>query len=55
MGAEFTEDRERADTDGVSGRLGKERSMSLVFVYDLGILLRIMVWCMCSLRHPRTG
>lgn len=37
MGAEFTEDLERADTDAVPGRLRKEGSMSIVFVYGLGI------------------
>lgn len=40
MRAEFTEDMERADTDGVSGRLRRERGMGLTFVQGLGFLLR---------------
>ena len=43
MRAEFIDDMERADTDGVSGRLRKERSMSLCskfgdFMEDGGLL-----------------
>ena len=34
--AEFIEDVERADIDGMSRRLGKERSKSLIFVHGLG-------------------
>lgn len=40
MRAEFTDITERADKDGVSGRLRKERNMSLVFVPGLGVFTR---------------
>lgn len=53
--AQFREDIERADTDGPSGRLGKEQSMNLVFVLGLGFLSRSMVWCACPLSHPETS
>lgn len=35
---EFIEDLERADTDRVSGRLRKERRVSLIFTWGLGFL-----------------
>lgn len=31
---------------------GKE---SLIFALGLGVLLRIVLWCMCPSRHPGTG
>jgi len=34
--AKFIEDIERVDADGASGRLGKERNMSLIFASGLG-------------------
>ena len=43
------------DTDKVSRRLGKERRVSLMFAWGLGFLLRIVVYCMCPLRHQGTG
>lgn len=55
VGAEFVENLGRADTDGASERLGKERSMSLIFVQGLGFLLRKVTWYMCPLRDPGTG
>lgn len=51
--AGFIGDTDRADTDGASGRLGKEKSMSLTFVWGPGVgLLRTDVWCTCPFRHP---
>lgn len=38
-----------------SGRLGKEKTMSLVFAWGWGLLLAIVVWCACPLRHLGTG
>lgn len=53
--AEFVEDIERAGTDGPSRRLGKEKSMSLLFVQGVGFLLKMVVCCPCRIRHPGIG
>lgn len=37
MGVELMEDIEKADIEGVSGRLRKERTMSLVFAQGQGV------------------
>lgn len=51
--AGFIGDIDRADTDGASERLGKEKSMSLTVVRGPGVgLLRTGVWCTCPFRHP---
>ena len=47
-------ERER-ETNGVSGRLGKEKSMSLLFAWGLEFLIVIVVWCTGPLRYPGTG
>lgn len=39
MRAEFTEDKEIADADRVSGRLRKEKNMRSVFVWGLGAFM----------------
>ena len=56
MRAEFIEGtyRESADIDRVSGRLGKERRVSLILAWSLGFLLRIVGQHTCLLRHPGT-
>lgn len=36
----------------MSGRLRKERRVSFIFAWDLGFVLRIVVQCVCLLRHP---
>jgi len=45
---EFTEGIERVQVQTRKGG-------SLFFALGLGFLLRIVVWCMCPLRHPGTG
>ena len=36
-------------------RLGNsDRKKNLIFAWGLGFLLRIVIWCMCLLRHPET-
>lgn len=51
--AEFIE--EKANTDGLSvPRLGKERK-SLGFVRGVEVVMTIVDWCICPLRHAGTG
>lgn len=51
VGAKFTEDMERADTEHM-GDPERKRSMRLTFAWALGVLLRKVVSCTCCLRHP---
>ena len=50
--AEFIEDIEKADTDGVSGDSERKGAQVLSLFRVQGFLLRMMVWCKRLLRHP---
>lgn len=52
MRAEFTEDKEIADADKVSGRLRKEKSTRLVFVWGLGAFMEDEDLVYVPPRHP---
>ena len=53
--AEFTEDVKREQRWIIQETLKRKRRVCLIFAWGLGILLTIVVWCMCPPRYPGTG